>query len=146
MLSLTLSVSYFLNCSSLNFLIPIFVYFVLQGTDTQVMRWDVCTAGEIRSWKRSKVSIENTQTFCRTGKKCSPVASMSAVPAAVPTLVNPPPPEFFNPNKPGRKTNQLQYMQNVVVKTLWKHQFAWPFYTPVDTIKLCLAVSQVHTP
>ncbi|KAM9545798.1 bromodomain-containing protein 3-like isoform 4-T14 [Salvelinus alpinus] len=64
---------------------------------------------------------------------------MSAVPAAVPTLVNPPPPEFFNPNKPGRKTNQLQYMQNVVVKTLWKHQFAWPFYTPVDTIKLCLA-------
>ncbi|XP_029578208.1 bromodomain-containing protein 3 isoform X5 [Salmo trutta] len=64
---------------------------------------------------------------------------MSAVPAAAPTLVNPPPPEFFNPNKPGRKTNQLQYMQNVVVKTLWKHQFAWPFYTPVDTIKLCLA-------
>ncbi|XP_036836233.1 bromodomain-containing protein 3 isoform X3 [Oncorhynchus mykiss] len=64
---------------------------------------------------------------------------MSAVPAAVPTLVNPPPPEFFNPDKPGRKTNQLQYMQNVVVKTLWKHQFAWPFYTPVDTIKLCLA-------
>ncbi|KAK6313597.1 hypothetical protein J4Q44_G00169440 [Coregonus suidteri] len=64
---------------------------------------------------------------------------MSAVPAAVPALVNPPPPEFTNPNKPGRKTNQLQYMQNVVVKTLWKHQFAWPFYTPVDAIKLCLA-------
>lgn len=39
-----------------------------------------------------------------------------------------------------RKTNQLQYMQNVVVKTLWKHQFAWPFYQPVDAIKLCLAV------
>ncbi|KAK1876196.1 Bromodomain containing protein 3, partial [Dissostichus eleginoides] len=38
-----------------------------------------------------------------------------------------------------RKTNQLQYMQNVVVKTLWKHQFAWPFYLPVDAIKLCLA-------
>uniref|UniRef100_A0A672T3D9 Bromodomain-containing protein 3-like n=1 Tax=Sinocyclocheilus grahami TaxID=75366 RepID=A0A672T3D9_SINGR len=29
-------------------------------------------------------------------------------------------------------------MQNVVVKTLWKHQFAWPFYTPVDAIKLNL--------
>lgn len=41
-----------------------------------------------------------------------------------------------------RKTNQLQYMQNVVVKTLWKHQFAWPFYQPVDAIKLCLAVSR----
>ncbi|XP_014399704.1 PREDICTED: bromodomain-containing protein 3 [Myotis brandtii] len=39
---------------------------------------------------------------------------------------------------PGRKTNQLQYMQNVVVKTLWKHQFAWPFYQPVDAIKLNL--------
>ncbi|XP_014016489.1 bromodomain-containing protein 3 isoform X1 [Salmo salar] len=64
---------------------------------------------------------------------------MSAVPASAPALVNPSPPEFTNPNKPGRKTNQLQYMQNVVVKTLWKHQFAWPFYTPVDAIKLCLA-------
>ncbi|XP_018422422.1 PREDICTED: bromodomain-containing protein 3 [Nanorana parkeri] len=52
--------------------------------------------------------------------------------------VNPPPPEVTNPNKPGRKTNQLQYMQNVVVKTLWKHQFAWPFYQPVDCIKLSL--------
>uniref|UniRef100_A0A8B9QX22 Bromodomain containing 3 n=1 Tax=Anas platyrhynchos TaxID=8839 RepID=A0A8B9QX22_ANAPL len=29
-------------------------------------------------------------------------------------------------------------MQNVVVKTLWKHQFAWPFYQPVDAIKLNL--------
>uniref|UniRef100_A0A672T4S1 Bromodomain-containing protein 3-like n=1 Tax=Sinocyclocheilus grahami TaxID=75366 RepID=A0A672T4S1_SINGR len=35
-------------------------------------------------------------------------------------------------------TTTLQYMQNVVVKTLWKHQFAWPFYTPVDAIKLNL--------
>ncbi|CAH2316689.1 bromodomain-containing 3 isoform X1 [Pelobates cultripes] len=52
--------------------------------------------------------------------------------------VNLPPPEITNPNKPGRKTNQLQYMQNVVVKTLWKHQFAWPFYQPVDCIKLNL--------
>ncbi|XP_062868155.1 bromodomain-containing protein 3a [Trichomycterus rosablanca] len=55
-----------------------------------------------------------------------------------PQAVNPPPPEVTNPTKPGRKTNQLQYMQNVVVKTLWKHQFAWPFYTPVDAIKLGL--------
>ncbi len=27
-------------------------------------------------------------------------------------------------------------MHNVVVKTLWKHQFAWPFYQPVDAINL----------
>nr|XP_056716942.1 bromodomain-containing protein 3 isoform X2 [Euleptes europaea] len=66
---------------------------------------------------------------------------MSTVTSAIQApqgLVNPPPPEVTNPNKPGRKTNQLQYMQNVVVKTLWKHQFAWPFYQPVDAIKLNL--------
>ncbi|XP_051549915.1 bromodomain-containing protein 3-like isoform X9 [Myxocyprinus asiaticus] len=65
----------------------------------------------------------------------SVVTSNAQVP---PPIVNPPPPEVTNPSKPGRKTNQLQYMQNVVVKTLWKHQFAWPFYTPVDAIKLNL--------
>nr|XP_010952751.2 bromodomain-containing protein 3 [Camelus bactrianus] len=64
-------------------------------------------------------------------------AAPTGVPAA-PGPVNPPPPEVSNPAKPGRKTNQLQYMQNVVVKTLWKHQFAWPFYQPVDAIKLNL--------
>ncbi|XP_036384420.1 bromodomain-containing protein 3b isoform X2 [Megalops cyprinoides] len=66
---------------------------------------------------------------------------MSAVTPAIqspPPGVNPPPPEVTNPNKPGRKTNQLQYMQNVVVKTLWRHQFAWPFYQPVDAVKLSL--------
>ncbi|XP_035235972.1 bromodomain-containing protein 3b isoform X5 [Anguilla anguilla] len=66
---------------------------------------------------------------------------MSAVTSATqapPPGINPPPPEFSNPTKPGRKTNQLQYMQNVVVKTLWKHQFAWPFYQPVDAVKLSL--------
>lgn len=70
----------------------------------------------------------------------------AGIPAA-PGPVNPPPPEVSNPAKPGRKTNQLQYMQNVVVKTLWKHQFAWPFYQPVDAIKLNLPVSTptLHT-
>lgn len=67
-------------------------------------------------------------------------AAPAGIPAA-PGPVNPPPPEVSNPAKPGRKTNQLQYMQNVVVKTLWKHQFAWPFYQPVDAIKLNLPVS-----
>lgn len=68
----------------------------------------------------------------------------AAAPAGLPAPpgpVNPPPPEVSNPGKPGRKTNQLQYMQNVVVKTLWRHQFAWPFYQPVDAIKLNLPVS-----
>ncbi|KAK2872570.1 hypothetical protein Q8A67_022467 [Cirrhinus molitorella] len=61
----------------------------------------------------------------------------SATPEA-PSVSNPPPPEVTNSTKPGRKTNQLQYMQNVVVKTLWRHQFAWPFYQPVDAVKLGL--------
>jgi len=41
----------------------------------------------------------------------------------------------------GRMTNQLQYLQKTVLKALWKHQFAWPFYQPVDAQKLNLPVS-----
>uniref|UniRef100_A0A8B9VEU1 Bromodomain containing 4 n=1 Tax=Anas zonorhyncha TaxID=75864 RepID=A0A8B9VEU1_9AVES len=55
--------------------------------------------------------------------------------------VNPPPPETSNPNKPKRQTNQLQYLLKVVLKTLWKHQFAWPFQQPVDAVKLNLPVT-----
>ncbi|XP_076615026.1 bromodomain-containing protein 3-like isoform X2 [Chaetodon auriga] len=60
-----------------------------------------------------------------------------------PRLANPPPPEVTNPNKPGRRTNQLRYMQNVVIKSLWRHQFSWPFYQPVDAVSLGL--SDYHT-
>lgn len=56
---------------------------------------------------------------------------------------NPPPPETSNPNKPKRQTNQLQYLLKVVLKTLWKHQFAWPFQQPVDAVKLNLPVSSL---
>uniref|UniRef100_UPI00398F8120 bromodomain-containing protein 3-like n=1 Tax=Pristiophorus japonicus TaxID=55135 RepID=UPI00398F8120 len=54
------------------------------------------------------------------------------------TIVNPRPPEYRNPKKPSRMTNQLQYLQKVVVQTLWKHHFAWPFQQPVDAVKLNL--------
>lgn len=37
-----------------------------------------------------------------------------------------------------RQTNQLQYLQKVVMKAMWKHQFAWPFHVPVDPTKLGL--------
>ncbi|XP_029658455.1 bromodomain-containing protein 3 isoform X3 [Octopus sinensis] len=40
--------------------------------------------------------------------------------------------------QPGRLTNQLQYLLKVVVKAVWKHQFAWPFHQPVDAEKLNL--------
>lgn len=55
--------------------------------------------------------------------------------------VNPPPPEFNNPKKPGRITNQLQYLEKVVVKALWRHNFSWPFRTPVDAVGLHIPVS-----
>ncbi|KAJ3605876.1 hypothetical protein NHX12_027919 [Muraenolepis orangiensis] len=66
---------------------------------------------------------------------------MSGIPPGAtvpPKLANMPPPTVSDPARPGRKTNQLQYMQNVVVKSLWRHQFAWPFYHPVDVVKLGL--------
>nr|XP_018668911.1 bromodomain-containing protein 3 isoform X3 [Ciona intestinalis] len=44
------------------------------------------------------------------------------------------------PNQPrrGRVTNQLQYLRKVVMTSLWKHHFAWPFHVPVDPVKLGL--------
>lgn len=56
-------------------------------------------------------------------------------------LYNPIPPDFANTIRPKRQTNQLQYLLKVVHKSLWKHQFAWPFHSPVDAVKLNLPVS-----
>uniref|UniRef100_F7E1H6 Bromodomain testis-specific protein n=1 Tax=Callithrix jacchus TaxID=9483 RepID=F7E1H6_CALJA len=53
-------------------------------------------------------------------------------------IVNPPPPEYINTKKNGRLTNQLQYLQKVILKDLWKHDFSWPFQRPVDAVKLKL--------
>ncbi|XP_077353026.1 bromodomain-containing protein 3-like [Festucalex cinctus] len=55
-----------------------------------------------------------------------------------PQVENPPPPEVRNAIKLGRRTNQLHFMQSVVVKAVWKHHFAWPFYHPVDAVALKL--------
>ncbi|KAM3623347.1 uncharacterized protein V6R79_009993 [Siganus canaliculatus] len=67
-------------------------------------------------------------------------AGSSQNPASAPTPLpfNPPPPETWNPTKPKRQTNQLQYLLKEVLKSLWKHHFAWPFQAPVDAIKLNL--------
>ncbi|XP_017571059.1 bromodomain testis-specific protein isoform X3 [Pygocentrus nattereri] len=51
---------------------------------------------------------------------------------------NPPPPEYKNHKKPGRLTNQLQYLDKVVVRALWRHHFSWPFRQPVDAVQLNL--------
>nr|XP_012295810.1 bromodomain testis-specific protein isoform X1 [Aotus nancymaae] len=53
-------------------------------------------------------------------------------------IVNPPPPEYINTKKNGRLTNQLQYLQKVILKDLWKHDYSWPFQCPVDAVKLKL--------
>ncbi|XP_054158043.1 bromodomain-containing protein 2-like isoform X1 [Oppia nitens] len=48
------------------------------------------------------------------------------------------PPFIPGPNKKRRNTNKLQFLLKVVMKSVWKHHYAWPFHTPVDSIKLRL--------
>ncbi len=43
--------------------------------------------------------------------------------------------------KKGRNTNQLQYLLKTIMRQVWRHSYAWPFHTPVDTVKLNLPVS-----
>lgn len=52
----------------------------------------------------------------------------------------PPQPPVKDPTRPGRMTNQLQYLQKTLMKSLWRHHFAWPFQEPVDAYKLNLPV------
>uniref|UniRef100_A0A8C3HR84 Bromodomain testis-specific protein n=1 Tax=Chrysemys picta bellii TaxID=8478 RepID=A0A8C3HR84_CHRPI len=66
------------------------------------------------------------------------LAEMSVPNQQYPTIVNPPPPEYINPKKPGCLTNQLQYLQRVVMKAMWRHNFSWPFHQPVDAAALNL--------
>ncbi|XP_077189146.1 bromodomain testis-specific protein isoform X3 [Paroedura picta] len=53
-------------------------------------------------------------------------------------IVNPPPPKYINTQGAGRLTNQLQYLQRVVMKAMWRHNFSWPFHQPVDAAGLNL--------
>ncbi|XP_063912894.1 bromodomain-containing protein 3-like isoform X4 [Zophobas morio] len=48
------------------------------------------------------------------------------------------PPVQPPPDRPGRVTNQLQFLQKTVLKAVWGHHFAWPFRQPVDAKKLNL--------
>ena len=65
-------------------------------------------------------------------------ASNTSVHTALMSAKSPKPTRFSS--RRGRVTNQLQYLKNVVLKAVWKHQFAWPFYQPVDHVKLNLPV------
>ncbi|NXR84438.1 BRDT protein, partial [Pycnonotus jocosus] len=53
-------------------------------------------------------------------------------------IINPPPPEYINNKNSGCQTNQLQYLQRVVMRALWRHNFSWPFHQPVDAAALNL--------
>ncbi|NWS35351.1 BRDT protein, partial [Polioptila caerulea] len=55
-----------------------------------------------------------------------------------PIIINPPPPEYINNKSSGCQTNQLQYLQRVVMKAMWRHNFSWPFHQPVDAAALNL--------
>ncbi|CAJ1059746.1 bromodomain testis-specific protein-like isoform X5 [Xyrichtys novacula] len=63
---------------------------------------------------------------------------MSDVKVRPTVSANPSPPEVINSKTPGRVTNQLQYLEKVVIKALWRHQFSWPFRQPVDAVALRL--------
>lgn len=51
------------------------------------------------------------------------------------------PPVVPPPNRPGRLTNQLNFIHKNVLKAVCKHQYAWPLLQPVDAKKLNLPVS-----
>lgn len=51
------------------------------------------------------------------------------------------PPVVPPPDRPGRLTNQLAFIQKNVLKAVCKHQYAWPLLQPVDAKKLNLPVS-----
>ncbi|NXC06261.1 BRDT protein, partial [Orthonyx spaldingii] len=53
-------------------------------------------------------------------------------------IINPPPPEYINTKSSGCQTNQLQYLQRVVMRAMWRHNFSWPFHQPVDAAALNL--------
>ncbi|XP_049576050.1 bromodomain-containing protein 4 isoform X1 [Syngnathus scovelli] len=72
------------------------------------------------------------------GDGLEPGSSHNPPSAPQPHILNPAPSKIGNSTRPKRQTNQLQYLLKVVLKTLWKHQFAWPFHAPVDVVKLNL--------
>ena len=65
-------------------------------------------------------------------------------PALLPHGLNPPAgpplPAVRDPSRLGRATNQLQFLHKAMLKSLWRHHFAWPFHDPVDASKLNLPV------
>uniref|UniRef100_A0A3P8X427 Bromo domain-containing protein n=1 Tax=Cynoglossus semilaevis TaxID=244447 RepID=A0A3P8X427_CYNSE len=85
-----------------------------------------------------QLSAQPLQSAWTMGDGLQAGSSQNPPSAPRPLPFNPPAPETWNPSRPKRQTNQLHYLLKVVLKTLWKHHFAWPFQAPVDAIKLNL--------
>ncbi|XP_012541850.2 homeotic protein female sterile isoform X7 [Monomorium pharaonis] len=100
--------------------------------------------------QNNSLDVEERERLCNIPKTSIPgkASTTPASPAKEPPPRDEPPLEPVNgivqppvvppPNRPGRITNQLQFLQKGVLKPVWKHQFAWPFQQPVDAKKLNL--------
>ncbi|XP_061928881.1 homeotic protein female sterile isoform X14 [Apis cerana] len=100
--------------------------------------------------ERNEAKMQQVDTISQNNSTSAPgkTSTTPATPAKEPPPRDEPPVEPVNgvvqppvvppPNRPGRVTNQLQFLQKGVLKPVWKHQFAWPFQQPVDAKKLNL--------
>ncbi|XP_076675191.1 homeotic protein female sterile isoform X5 [Andrena cerasifolii] len=100
--------------------------------------------------ERNEAKMQQVDTISQNNSTSAPgkTSTTPATPAKEPPPRDEPPVEPVNgvvqppvvppPNRPGRVTNQLQFLQKGVLKPVWKHSFAWPFQQPVDAKKLNL--------
>lgn len=80
--------------------------------------------------------MSGTEPNCNSSSSSGAAAREEPILEPINGVVQPP---FLPPaSRRQRTTNQLQHLLKVVMKALWKHQFAWPFQQPVDTVKLNL--------
>lgn len=83
--------------------------------------------------------MENANNTTTTPtSKASPVPPPRVEPVVEPVNGIVQPPVSPPPERPGRNTNQLHFLSKTVMKSVWKHQFSWPFQQPVDAKKLNL--------
>ncbi|KAK3920232.1 Homeotic protein female sterile [Frankliniella fusca] len=91
----------------------------------------------------ASVTKDREMRICTMGKEPGPRPEVREPPPREEPEIEPingvvQPPTIPPPHRPGRVTNQLQFLQKIVLKALLKHQFAWPFHQPVDAKKLNL--------
>lgn len=92
--------------------------------------------------KNANTLIENTSTTSPLVNILEDVLGALSMPSVMPkdNLLKPPCPESTMPppNKKGKVTNQLLFIQKKVLPAIWSHKFSWPFKKPVDAVKLNL--------